>query len=142
MSRRGRVPALSSTLVTGPLLILAPFDLAEPLSELLDLPLAGEQAAGRGHVLGRRPQPRRPKSLPAPTAPETYTEHERPLVDGVAARGGSSRARCMHTGWTAWRRPRRAWARRAEWGDYRLAVAASPRDPEAVPLLLAEADLS
>ena len=36
-------------------LVLAPYDLAEALSELLDLPLAGERPGRRGDLLGRGP---------------------------------------------------------------------------------------
>ncbi|WP_433416799.1 sacsin N-terminal ATP-binding-like domain-containing protein [Microtetraspora malaysiensis] len=119
-------------------LVLAPFDLAEALSELLDLPLAGELVSGAVTSSGEeRPVPPEVRSL-LPTAPSTYVEHGELLVDGrpvpwrfyegkVHASGVEGLARGL------------AWAS-GQWGD-RLAVAALLRDPGRVPLLLAEADL-
>ncbi|AWS49159.1 sacsin N-terminal ATP-binding-like domain-containing protein [Streptosporangium sp. 'caverna'] len=125
-------------LVAGRPLILAPFDLAEALSELLDLPLAGEEAAGEVTSSGEvREVPPAVRSL-LPTAPATYTEHERLLVDGVPAAWRFFEGMVHATGVEGLARGL-AWAS-GQWGD-RLAVAALLRDPEAVPLLLAEADL-
>ncbi|WP_169948430.1 sacsin N-terminal ATP-binding-like domain-containing protein [Microbispora sp. H11081] len=119
-------------------LVLAPFDLAEALSEVLDLPLAGEEVAGAVTSTGtERPVPPEVRSL-LPGAPSTYVEHDQLLVDGrpapwrffegvVHASGVDGLARGL------------AWAS-GQWGD-RLAVAALLRDPARVPLLLAEADL-
>ncbi|MEV0968815.1 sacsin N-terminal ATP-binding-like domain-containing protein [Microtetraspora glauca] len=119
-------------------LVLAPFDLAEALSELLDLPLAGELVNGVVTSSGEeRPVPAEVRSL-LPSAPLSYVEHGELLVDGrpvpwrffegkVHASGIEGLARGL------------AWAS-GQWGD-RLAVAALLRDPERVPLLLAEADL-
>ncbi|MFC7647176.1 hypothetical protein ACFQX6_46620 [Streptosporangium lutulentum] len=119
-------------------LILAPFDLAEALSELLDLPLAGEEAAGEVTSSGEvREVPPAVRSL-LPTAPTTYMEHERLLVDGVPAAWRFFEGVVHATGVEGLARGL-AWAS-GQWGD-RLAVAALLRDPEAVPLLLAEADL-
>ncbi|MDP9848498.1 sacsin N-terminal ATP-binding-like domain-containing protein [Streptosporangium lutulentum] len=125
-------------LVAGRPLILAPFDLAEALSELLDLPLAGEEAAGEVTSSGEvREVPPAVRSL-LPTAPTTYMEHERLLVDGVPAAWRFFEGVVHATGVEGLARGL-AWAS-GQWGD-RLAVAALLRDPEAVPLLLAEADL-
>ncbi|MGW5262718.1 sacsin N-terminal ATP-binding-like domain-containing protein [Microbispora sp. NPDC004025] len=119
-------------------LVLAPFDLAEALSEVLDLPLAGEEVAGAVTSTGaEKPVPSEVRSL-LPGAPSTYVEHDELLVDGrpvpwrffegvVHATGVDGLARGL------------AWAS-GQWGD-RLAVAALLRDPARVPLLLAEADL-
>ncbi|MFC3985702.1 sacsin N-terminal ATP-binding-like domain-containing protein [Streptosporangium jomthongense] len=119
-------------------LVLAPFDLAEALSELLDLPLAGEEAAGEVTSEGAvREVPAAVRSL-LPTAPTTYVEHEKLLVDGVAATWRFHEGTVHASGVEGLARGL-AWAS-GQWGD-RLAVAALLRDPAAVPLLLAEADL-
>ncbi|GAA3131262.1 hypothetical protein GCM10010466_22350 [Planomonospora alba] len=119
-------------------LVLAPFDLAEALSELLDLPLAGEVAAGEVTSSGEvRQVPAAVRSL-LPTAPETYVEHEKLLVDGVPAAWRFFEGTVHACGVEGLARGL-AWAA-GQWGD-RLAVAALLRDPAAVPLLLAEADL-
>ncbi|GAA2872377.1 hypothetical protein GCM10010517_32710 [Streptosporangium fragile] len=119
-------------------LVLAPFDLAEALSELLDLPLAGEEAAGEVTSSGEaRPVPPAVRSL-LPTAPATYVAHEKLLVDGVPAAWRFFEG-MVHATDTEGLARGLAWAS-GQWGD-RLAVAALLRDPAAVPLLLAEADL-
>nr|BFE84041.1 hypothetical protein GCM10020093_066420 [Planobispora longispora] len=119
-------------------LILAPFDLAEALSELLDLPLAGEAAAGEVTSPGEvREVPPAVRSL-LPTAPATYMEHEKLLVDGVPVTWRFAEGTVHASGVEGLARGL-AWAA-GQWGD-RLAVAALLRDPAAVPLLLAEADL-
>jgi hypothetical protein len=119
-------------------LVLAPFDLAEALSEVLDLPLVGELVTGEVTSSGaEKPVPPQVRSL-LPGAPLSYLEHPELLVDGrsvtwrffdgkVHASGVDGLARGL------------AWAS-GQWGD-RLAVAALLRDPAKVPLLLAEADL-
>ncbi|GII58480.1 hypothetical protein Pth03_68690 [Planotetraspora thailandica] len=119
-------------------LVLAPFDLAEALSEVLDLPLVGEAVTGAVTSTGEeRPVPAEVRSL-LPSAPASYVAHDDLLVDGrpvpwrffegkVHASGVEGLARGL------------AWAA-GQWGD-RLAVAALLRDPGRVPLLLAEADL-
>lgn len=131
-------PDLLQLVVDRPL-VLAPFDLAEALSELLDLPLAGEIAPGEVTSTGEvRQVPREVKSL-LPAAPDTYVAHEKLLVDGVpvAWRFFEGAVHCSGVEGLA---RGLAWAS-GQWGD-RLAVAALLRDPGAVPLLLAEADLS
>ncbi|MFI6511726.1 sacsin N-terminal ATP-binding-like domain-containing protein [Streptosporangium sp. NPDC050855] len=125
-------------LVAGRPLILAPFDLAEALSELLDLPLAGEEAAGEVTSSGEvRDVPPAVRSL-LPTAPTSYVAHEDLLVDGVPAAWRFFEGTVHASGVEGLARGL-AWAS-GQWGD-RLAVAALLRDPAAVPLLLAEADL-
>ncbi|MEV0198641.1 hypothetical protein [Nonomuraea sp. NPDC050691] len=126
-------------LVTDRPLVLASYDMAEALSELLDLPLAGELTSGEVTSVGEtRPVPPEVRSL-LPTAPETYVEHEKLLVDGVACAWRYFEGMVHCTGVEGLARGL-AWAT-GQWND-RLAVAALLRDPSAVPLLLAEADLS
>ncbi|TDD48016.1 hypothetical protein E1286_16395 [Nonomuraea terrae] len=126
-------------LVTDRPLVLAPYDLAEALSELLDLPLAGELTPGEVTSEGAvRPVPAEVRSL-LPHAPETYVEHDKLLVDGVACAWRYFEGAVHCTGVDGLARGL-AWAT-GQWND-RLAVAALLRDPAAVPLLLAEADLS
>lgn len=70
-------------LVASRPLILAPHDLAFRLADLLDLPLASEEAAGTVESAGRtRPVPAAIADL-LPDAPEEYMEHDKLLVDGV-----------------------------------------------------------
>jgi hypothetical protein len=122
-------------LVTDRPLVLAPYDLAEALSELL----AGELASGAVTSEGvTRQVPAEVRSL-LPTAPQTYVEHEKLLVDGVECAWRFFEGAVHCTGVDGLARGL-AWAT-GQWND-RLAVAALLRDPEAVPLLLAEADLS
>ncbi|MFI7705952.1 sacsin N-terminal ATP-binding-like domain-containing protein [Nonomuraea sp. NPDC049480] len=120
-------------------LVLAPYDLAEALSELLDLPLAGELTTGEVTSQGESRQvPAEVRSL-LPTAPETYVAHEKLLVDGVECAWRYFEGAVHCTGMDGLARGL-AWAT-GQWND-RLAVAALLRDPASVPLLLAEADLS
>ncbi|MFC4119167.1 sacsin N-terminal ATP-binding-like domain-containing protein [Nonomuraea zeae] len=126
-------------LVTDRPLVLAPYDLAESLSELLDLPLAGELTSGEVTSQGEaREVPPAVRSL-LTGAPETYVEHEKLLVDGVECAWRFFEGAVHCTGVDGLARGL-AWAT-GQWND-RLAVAALLRDPDAVPLLLAEADLS
>lgn len=119
-------------------LVLAPFDLAEALSEVLDLPLAGEVVTGAVTSSGtERPVPPEVRSL-LPGAPATYVEHDELLVDGRPAPWRFFEGAVHATGVDGLARGL-AWAS-GQWGD-RLAVAALLRDPARVPLLLAEADL-
>ncbi|WP_067185947.1 sacsin N-terminal ATP-binding-like domain-containing protein [Microtetraspora niveoalba] len=119
-------------------LVLAPFDLAEALSELLDLPLAGELVSGAVTSSGEeRSVPQEVRSL-LPTAPPTYVEHGELLVDGRPAPWRFFEGKVHASGVEGLARGL-AWAS-GQWGD-RLAVAALLRDPARVPLLLAEADL-
>jgi hypothetical protein len=75
-------PDLYPLVATHPL-VLAPYDLALVLSELLDVPVASEEA--RGHV---ETSPER-RSVPdlvravLPDAPDSYLAHDKLLVDGV-----------------------------------------------------------
>ncbi|MCT9933294.1 hypothetical protein N5079_24075 [Planotetraspora sp. A-T 1434] len=126
------------TLVEDRPLVLAPFDLAEALSEVLDLPLVGEVVTGAVTSSGiERPVPSEVRSL-LPSAPLSYVEHDRLLVDGTPVPWRFFEGKVHASGVEGLARGL-AWAA-GQWGD-RLAVAALLRDPGRVPLLLAEADL-
>ncbi|MBO3748929.1 hypothetical protein J5X84_22860 [Streptosporangiaceae bacterium NEAU-GS5] len=119
-------------------LVLAPFDLAEALSEILDLPLVGEIVTGAVTSTGaEKPVPPQVRSL-LPGAPLSYVEHQELLVDGRSATWRFFDGKVHASGIDGLARGL-AWAS-GQWGD-RLAVAALLRDPIKVPLLLAEADL-
>ncbi|MFG1879456.1 sacsin N-terminal ATP-binding-like domain-containing protein [Sphaerisporangium sp. NPDC049003] len=125
-------------LVASRPLVLAPFDLAEALSELLDLPVIGEEVTGDVTSSGQERQvPAQVRSL-LPSAPASYVEHADLEVDGVKVPWRFFEGAVHASGVEGLARGL-AWAS-GQWGD-RLAVAALLRDPEAVPLLLAEADL-
>ncbi|MCW2878352.1 MAG: hypothetical protein JWQ95_2452 [Sphaerisporangium sp.] len=125
-------------LVASRPLVLAPFDLAEALSELLDLPVIGEEVTGEVTSSGeQRPVPVQVRSL-LPSAPLSYVDHADLTVDGVPVPWRFFEGAVHASGVEGLARGL-AWAS-GQWGD-RLAVAALLRDPEAVPLLLAEADL-
>ncbi|MCG5219902.1 sacsin N-terminal ATP-binding-like domain-containing protein [Streptosporangium sp. KLBMP 9127] len=130
-------PDLLSLVAARPL-VLAPFDLAEALSELLDLPLAAEAVTGEVTSTGvTRDVPPAVRSL-LPGAPATYVEHETLLVDDVPAAWRFFDG-VVHASGVEGLARGLAWAS-GQWSD-RLAVSALLRDPSAVPLLLAEADL-
>jgi hypothetical protein len=70
-------------LVAGRPLVLAPYDLALVLSELLDVAVASEQADGRVETAAeRRPVPGLVHAV-LPDAPESYLAHDKLVVDGV-----------------------------------------------------------
>jgi hypothetical protein len=76
-------PDLWPLLAARPL-VLAPYDLALGLADLLDLPLASEEVPGVVESPGeRRPVPGAAAAL-LPDAPGEYVAHEKLLVDGVA----------------------------------------------------------
>ncbi|MEU9891522.1 hypothetical protein [Sphaerisporangium sp. NPDC051011] len=130
-------PDLLALVASRPL-VLAPFDLAEALSELLDVPVAGEEFGGEVTSTGEERQvPAQVRSL-LPSAPATYVDHAELTVDGVPVPWRFYEGAVHATGVEGLARGL-AWAT-GQWGD-RLAVAALLRDPDAVPLLLAEADL-
>nr|WP_221475870.1 hypothetical protein [Sphaerisporangium rubeum] len=124
--------------VAGRPLVLAPSELAEALSELLDLPVAGEAVPGEVTSSGQeRAVPPQVRSL-LPTAPATYVEHTELTVDGVRVPWRFYEG-TVHAATVEGLARGLAWAT-GQWGD-RLAVAALLRDPDAVPVLLAESDL-
>jgi hypothetical protein len=125
-------------LVADQPLILAPYDLAARLADLLDLPLVSEEFPGLVESAG---QPRPVPEIVAevlPGAPVSYQEHERLVVDGVAvpwryageavhASGPDGLARGL------------AWAA-GRWAARHL-LSALLRDPAQADRLLAESDL-
>ncbi|MCW2902478.1 MAG: hypothetical protein JWO67_4743 [Streptosporangiaceae bacterium] len=125
-------------LLDGQPLVIADYDGALRLAELLDIGTAGDEFAGAVESHGAvRPVPDVVRAVLA-EAPETYVEHDSLIVDGhavpwrydgrdVHARGPAGLARGL------------AWAA-GRWPD-RLLVEAALRDPEDLTLLLAEADL-
>ncbi len=71
-------------LVAGRPLVLAPYDLALVLSELLEVPVASERVTGRVETAPeRRPVPGLVHEV-LPDAPESYLAHDKLVVDGVA----------------------------------------------------------
>lgn len=83
-------------------LVLAPFDLAEALSEVLDLPLAGEVVTGAVTSAGtEKPVPPEVRSL-LPGAPRRTSSTTSCSWTAGRCRGGSSRAWCTRPAWTAW----------------------------------------
>ena len=70
-------------LVAAQPLVLAPYDRAFRLADLLDLPLVSEEVAGRVESSpARRPVPAIARAV-LPDAPATYYAHDRLVVDGV-----------------------------------------------------------
>jgi hypothetical protein len=125
-------------LVAARPLVLAPYDQAERLADLLDLPLVSEEVPGRVESAGqRRPVPAIVTAV-LPDAPAEYQAHDPLVVDGtelpwrcmagaVHAAGPDGLARGL------------AWAA-GQWPSRHL-LAALLQDSGAAPRLLAEADL-
>ncbi|WP_428993806.1 sacsin N-terminal ATP-binding-like domain-containing protein [Actinomadura verrucosospora] len=125
-------------LLAGQPLVIAAQGRDARLAELLDLPLAGDEVPGEVETAGeKRPVPDAVRAV-LPDAPHTYLAHERLVVDGqdvpwwtrdgeIHASGTGGLARAL------------AWA----CGDWaaRLLAEAVLRDPDALPVLLAEDDL-
>ncbi|MDL4820460.1 sacsin N-terminal ATP-binding-like domain-containing protein [Actinomadura opuntiae] len=125
-------------LLAGQPLVIAAQGRDARLAELLDLPLAGDEVPGVVETAGeKRPVPDAVRAV-LPDAPDTYLAHERLVVDGqeipwwtgdgeIHADGTGGLARAL------------AWA----CGDWaaRLLAEAVLRDPDALPVLLAEDDL-
>jgi hypothetical protein len=119
-------------------LVLAPYDQAPRLADLLDLPLVSEEVAG----LVESPSASRPVpaivSAVLPDAPATYYEHDRLVVDGVAVPWRYTLG-AVHAAGADGLACGLAWAS-GRWSARHL-LAALLRDPGAAPRLLAEADL-
>jgi hypothetical protein len=125
-------------LVAARPLVLAPYDRAERLADLLDLPLVTEEVSGLAESSPqRRPVPAIVSTV-LPGAPATYEAHDKLIVDGVPVpwrySGGAVHAAgpdglaCGLT-WACGR-----WS-------LRHLLAALLRDPGEASRLLAEADL-
>ena len=125
-------------LVAAQPLVLAPYDRAVRLADLLDLPLVSEEVVGRVESSpARRPVPAIARTV-LPGAPATYYAHDRLVVDGVAVpwRHTSGAVHAAGPGGLACGL---AWAS-GNWSARHL-LAALLRDPGASARLLAEADL-
>jgi hypothetical protein len=125
-------------LVAGRPLVLAPYDRAERLATLLDLPLVSEEVRGRPGAPGeRRPVPAIAGTVLA-GCPGTYYAHERLVVDGVSVPWRYADG-AVHASGPGGLAGGLAWAAGA-WAARHL-LAALLADPAAEARLLAEADL-
>ena len=125
-------------LVADQPLVLAPYDLAPDLADLLDLPLVSEETDGAVESPG---QPRDvPEVLRAvlPGAPASYYAHDKLVVDGVDLPWRYIAGE-VHADGSAGLASGLAWAT-GQW-QLRHLLAALLTDPDATPRLLAEADL-
>jgi hypothetical protein len=125
-------------LVAAQPVVLAPYDMAFRLAELLDLPLASEEVPGAVESAGqRRPVPPAVADL-LPDAPEEYQAHDRLIVDGaeVPWRCADGEVHASGPGGLGYAL---AWAA-GQWPLRHLA-AALLTDPDSTARLLADADL-
>ncbi|MFA1548781.1 sacsin N-terminal ATP-binding-like domain-containing protein [Actinomadura chokoriensis] len=125
-------------LLQGQPLVIAAQGRDARLAELLDLPPAGDEVPGEvGSDGEKRPVSEAVRAV-LPDAPADYLAHERLVVDGQDVpwwtRDGEVHASGVHGLARAL-----AWST-GNWAD-RLLVEAVLRDPESLPVLLAEADL-
>jgi hypothetical protein len=125
-------------LLAGQPLVIAAQGRDARLAELLDLPLASDEVPGAVESAGeKRPVPDAVRAV-LPDAPETYLAHERLVVDGQEVPWWTGDGE-IHAG------DRGGLARALAWacGDWaaRLLAEAVLRDPDALPVLLAEDDL-
>jgi hypothetical protein len=128
-------------LLAGQPLVTVPYERSVELAELLDLALATEEISGAVESSGvARPVPPVVGEV-LPEAPETYVAHEPLIVDGtrVPWRHDGVQVHVSVDGGVAALARGLAWAA-DRWAD-RLVVEAVLREPQALPALLAEADL-
>ncbi|HEU5416586.1 MAG TPA: hypothetical protein VFV41_02760 [Streptosporangiaceae bacterium] len=119
-------------------LVLAPYEQAARLADLLDLPLVSEEVAGRVESAAqRRPVPEIVAAV-LPGAAADYYAHEQLVVDGVPVPWRCAGGAVHATGTDGLARGL-AWAA-GRW-PYRHLLAALLRDTGAAARLLAEADL-
>jgi hypothetical protein len=125
-------------LVSGRPLVLAPYDLALVLSELLDVAVASEQAPGRVESTPERREVPGLVHAVLPDAPDSYLAHDKLLVDGAPVPW-----RCVdgevHAATSAGLACGLAWAAGQWHARHLLTTLLSSRDESA--RLLAEADL-
>jgi hypothetical protein len=125
-------------LAAGRSLVLAPYDQAVRLADLLDLPLASEEIAGAVESEPvTRPVPAIVRAV-LPGAPQAYAAHDRLVVDGAGV-PWRCRSGVVHAAGADGLAAGLAWAS-GDWAARHL-LAALLRDPGAAPRLLAEADL-
>lgn len=125
-------------LVADSPLVLAPYDLAPRLADLLDLPLVSEEFGGAIESPGqRRPVPEVVRAV-LPGAPASYYAHDKLVVDGrdVPWRYAADE---VHASGPPGLACGLAWA--ADQWPLRHLLAALLTDPAATPNLLADADL-
>jgi hypothetical protein len=119
-------------------LVLAPYDRALRLADLLDLPLVSAEIAGRVESSpASRPVPAIVRAV-LPDAPATYYAHDRLVVDGAAVPWRYTSG-AVHADGPGGLACGLAWAS-GRWPARHL-LAALLRDPGASARLLAEADL-
>jgi hypothetical protein len=125
-------------LVSDQPLVLAPYDLAARLADLLDVPLAGEEVGGAVESAGQRRQVPAAVRGVLPDAPASYRAHDKLVVDGVDVpwryRDGE-----VHADGPASLACALAWAA-GQWPARHL-IAALLTNPDATARLLADADL-
>ncbi len=119
-------------------LVLAPYDLAVRLADLLDLPLVSEEVAGQVESSPEcRPVPAIARAV-LPDAPTTYYAHDQLVVDGVPVPWRYTSG-AVHAAGPSGLASGLAWAS-GRWPARHL-LAALLGDPGAPARLLAEADL-
>jgi len=125
-------------LVADQPLVLAPYDLAPDLADLLDLPLVSEEAGGAVESQGqRRPVPEAVRTV-LPGAPDSYHAHDKLVVDGVDVPWRYVAGE-IHAAGPAGLACGLAWAA-SQW-PLRHLIAALLADPGGTARLLADADL-
>jgi len=119
-------------------LVLAPYELASRLADLLDVPLASEETGGAVESAGQRREVPAAVRAVLPDAPASYTAHDKLIVDGIdvpwRCRDGE-----VHADGPASLACALAWAA-GQWPARHL-IAALLTDPDATARLLADADL-
>jgi hypothetical protein len=125
-------------LVAGHPLVLAPYNLAPQLADLLDLPLASEEVAGQVESTPQRAAVPAIARAVLADPPASYYAHYRLVVDGVAVQWRYT-AGAVHAAGIGGLACGLAWAS-GRWPARQL-LAALLRDPAAGARLLAEADL-
>ena len=125
-------------LLHGQPLVIASQGRAVRLADLLDLPLAGDELPGVVQSEGEtRPVPDAVRAV-LPDVPSGYVAHDRLIVDGQDVPWWTRDGR-IHASGTEGLARAFAWST-GNWAD-RFLVEAVLRHPEALPTLLAEADL-
>ncbi|WP_067832067.1 sacsin N-terminal ATP-binding-like domain-containing protein [Actinomadura kijaniata] len=125
-------------LLPGQPLVIAAHDRAERLADLLDLPLASEEVAGKVESAGE------PRDVPPavhailPGAPTTYLAHDELVVDGRPVTWWAGEED-LHAGGAEGLARALAWST-GRW-ESRFLVEAVLRAPEDLPTLLSERDL-
>ena len=119
-------------------LVLAPYELAGRLADLLDLPLASEEIAGSLDAAGERREVPAVVRAVLPDAPSYYRAHDKLTVDGIELPwrylGGE-----IHAATPAGLGSALAW-RAGRW-PLRHLLTTLLTDPDSAPRMLADADL-